>query len=171
MRLFHFSEEKSIERFVPRIKANRTNMPPVVWAIDEEHEFTFFFPRKCPRIVYTRSDGITEADNQLFFGLTSSKIVITVETGWYDRIKQVSLYRYELPADSFQLFDKTAGYYISTETITPLAVHLLTNPLDLLMAKGIEVRFTANLHPLREAILQSSLTDFGIHQFNQASAQ
>ncbi|MGO4110079.1 DUF6886 family protein [Paenibacillus sp. YAF4_2] len=171
MRLFHFSEESSIKRFVPRVKANRTNMPPVVWAIDEEHEFTFFFPRKCPRIVYKRSDGLTEADNHLFFGLTSCKIIITVETGWYDRIKQATLYRYELPADSFQLFDETAGYYISTETITPLAVEPLTNPLDLLMAIGVEVRFTSNLHPLREAILQSSLTDFGIHQFDQASTQ
>ncbi|WP_342779151.1 DUF6886 family protein [Paenibacillus hemerocallicola] len=34
MKLFHFSEESSIEIFKPRVKENRTDMPPVVWAIE-----------------------------------------------------------------------------------------------------------------------------------------
>ncbi|SFD58149.1 hypothetical protein SAMN05216378_0519 [Paenibacillus catalpae] len=170
MKLFHFSEESSIDVFVPRVKANRTDMPPVVWAIDEEHQFTFFFPRDCPRIVFTRSARITAEDEQKFFGTTSSDIVITVETGWYERMKQTTLYRYELRPESFVLFDECAGYYTSTETQTPITVQPLPHLLDLLMKHGIEVRFTPDLHPLREAILSSSLTDFGIHRFQNAKA-
>lgn len=170
MRLFHFSEECSIDEFIPRVKANRTNMPPVVWAIDEEHQFTFFFPRDCPRIVYTKSEGITAEDEQRFFGTTSSNIVITVETGWYERIKQTTLYRYELPSESFELFDAYAGYYISRNKQTSIAVQPLSDLLDLLMKLDIEVRFTPDLHPLREAVLRSSLTDFGIHRFQNAAA-
>ncbi|GLX68222.1 DUF6886 family protein [Paenibacillus glycanilyticus] len=169
MRLFHFSEESSIERFVPRVKANRTNMPPVVWAIDEEHQFTFFFPRDCPRIVYTRSAGITDEDEQKFFGLSHANIVITAETSWYERIKHTTLYRYELPTESFERFDESAGYYISTETLIPINVHPLPDLLSHLMKLGIEVRFSPNLHPLRDAILNSSLTDFGIHRFQHAT--
>lgn len=170
MRLSHFSEESDIDVFVPRVKANRTDMPPVVWAIDEEHQFTFFFPRDCPRIVYTRSEGLTPEDEQRFFGTTAANKVITVETGWYERMKQTTLYRYELPPESFELFDEYAGYYISKETLVPLAVQPLPNLLDLLVELGIEVRFTPSLHPLREAIPQSSIHDFGIHRFQNAQA-
>ncbi|TCM99302.1 hypothetical protein EV294_102595 [Paenibacillus sp. BK033] len=170
MRLFHFSEERAIDVFVPRVKANRTDMPPVVWAIDEEHQFTFFFPRDCPRIVYTRSAGLTSEDEWRFFGTTAANIVITVETGWHERIKQTTLYRYELPPESFELFDEYAGYHVSKETLVPLAVEPLSDLIERLAGLGIEIRFTPNLHPLKEAILQSSLRDFGIHRFRNAQA-
>jgi hypothetical protein len=166
MKLYHFSEESSIKEFKPRVKANRQNMPPVVWAIDDEHEFTFYCPRDCPRIVYTRSEGLTDEDERRFFGLTSASIVMTVQTGWYERMRDTTLYRYQLPTDRFRLFDETAGYYVSEQAATPLAVDPLDRLLDRLMELNIEVRFTPSLHPLRNAILSSSLTDFGIHRFS-----
>ncbi|MDD9266401.1 DUF6886 family protein [Paenibacillus sp. GCM10023248] len=170
MQLYHFSEESGIEVFMPRVKDNRRDMPPVVWAIDEEHAFTFYFPRDCPRIVYTRNGGMSAADEKQFFGLTSSNIVVTVETGWYERIQRTTLYRYRMPEDTFQLFDACAGYYISRETVVPLEVEPMTRLLDRLMQLNIDVRFTPNLHPLRDAILASSITDFGIHRFGNAKA-
>ncbi|MEC0240332.1 hypothetical protein P4H66_10770 [Paenibacillus dokdonensis] len=168
MKLYHFSEEENIEIFHPRIKANRTELPPVVWAIDEAHEFTFFVPRNCPRIVYTRHDGITEEDEIRFFGHTSSKRVITMETGWYSRIMGTTLYRYELPRETFELFDETAGYFISREMVKPVEKTEIRDSLQRLMNLGIDVRFTPDLYPLREAILHSSVKDFGIHRFEHA---
>ncbi|TBL76002.1 DUF6886 family protein [Paenibacillus thalictri] len=169
MYLYHFSEEPNIEVFVPRVKANRQNMPPVVWAIDREHEFTFYFPRNCPRIVYTRSEGLSERDEALFFGSSRSDKIVTVETGWYKAISETTMYRYMFPAESFKLFDETAGYYISEQTIKPLQVDAISNLIEKLTAMNIELRFTPNLNPLREAILQSvTLTDFGIHRFEFA---
>jgi len=169
MKLFHFSSSSDIEVFHPRVKATRQNMPPVVWAIDEEHQFTFYVPRDCPRIICTRSKDLAEEDYVRFFGTTASDIVMTVETSWYERIKTATLYRYELPPESFRLFDKYAGYYITEEIIKPILMDVITNPLDLLIQLNIDIRFTPNLHPLRNAILNSSLTDFGIHQFGNAA--
>ncbi|MBD0382532.1 DUF6886 family protein [Paenibacillus sedimenti] len=168
MRLYHFSEEPDIELFVPRVKANRTDMPPVVWAIDQKHEFTFYFPRDCPRIVYTRSEGISAEDEVKFFGLSKSDTIITVETGWYKIINETTLYRYMLPGDDFQLFDETAGYYIAEQTIEPLSVDPIHNLIEKLIAMNIEIRFTPNLYPLRDAILNSTLKNFGIHRFQNA---
>lgn len=168
MKLYHFSEESGIDVFVPRVKANRTDMPPVVWAIDEEHAFTFYFPRDCPRIVYTRNGEMSDADNEKFFGSTRSDIVVTVETGWYERIKSTTLYRYTMPSETFELFDACAGYYISPQTVVPLDAEPLTNLLDRLMLLNIDVRFTPNLHLLKDAILASTLKDFGIHRFGNA---
>lgn len=168
MKLFHFSEDNSIDLFIPRVKENRRDMPPVVWAIDDMHEFTFYFPRDCPRIIVTKGEGITEQDNHKFFGLTNSKIVITVETHWYERIISTKIYRYSLPIDNFQLFDETAGYYISTQTVKPIQKEEISNLIERLISLNIEVRFTPNLYPLREAILCSSIKDFGIHRFGNA---
>lgn len=168
MKLYHFSEEGDIEVFVPRVKENRRDMPPVVWAIDERHEFTFYFPRDCPRIVNTRTADMSDEETDKFFGLTQSDIVMTVETDWYERIKRTTIYRYRMPADSFQLFDQCAGYYISAQTVKPEEVEPIDHLLDRLLSLNIEVRFTPSLHPLRNAILSSSLTDFGIHRFANA---
>lgn len=169
MRIFHFSEESDIELFKPRVKANRQDMPPVVWAIDDAHQFTFYCPRDCPRIVYTRTDDMSEEDEVRFFGTTKADIVMALEIGWYERIKQTTLYRYELPIESFELFDACAGYYISRETVVPLGKEPMTNLLDHLIALNIELRFVPSLYPLYDAIVASSLLDFGIHRFANAS--
>ena len=168
MRLFHFSEESEIRIFHPRVKENRRDMPPVVWAIDEEHAFTFYFPRNCPRLVYTKHEGITEEDQLRFFGQTDADIVVTVETNWFHRMRDTAIYRYELPADTFELFDAYAGYYISQDTVEPIETVKITNAMEQLMDMNVELRFTPNLHQLRDAFLQSSIQDFGIHRFEHA---
>lgn len=165
MKLYHFSEDDSITIFHPRVKANRQNMPPVVWAVDEAHQFTYYFPRDCPRIVYTRTDVLTEKDKQTFFGITQADIVVTLENHWYERMQNTTIYRYILPSEPFQLFDEVAGYYISTQPVQPVAVEPVNQLLEKLTSLPIDVRFTPSLRPLREAILQSSLTDFGIYRF------
>jgi len=165
MKLYHFSEESDIRVFKPRVKHNRQNMPPVVWAIDQQHEFTFYFPRDCPRIVYTKTEGISNEDNYKFFGLTDSSIVITVGIDWYKRIKETTIFRYELPGESFNLFDEFAGYYISEETVKPIEITPLDHLIERIADLNIEIRFTPNLNPLKEALLSSSIKDFGIHRF------
>ncbi|MED5017332.1 hypothetical protein P9847_08415 [Paenibacillus chibensis] len=168
MKRYHFSEEEHIEVFHPRVKANRTDMPPVVWAIDEAHAFTFFVPRNCPRIVYRRHEGVSAEDEIRFFGLSSSPVVMTLENRWYKRIVETTLYRYELPPETFELFDATAGYYISREMVKPVEKTVIRDSLSQLMEMGIDVRFTPDLYPLRDAILNSSIKDFGIHRFEHA---
>jgi len=168
MKLYHFSDEDDIAIFRPRVKENRKNMPPVVWAIDEEHQFTFFFPRNCPRIVYTKHEHISEADYIRFFGTTDADIVITVETNWYRSIMVTTLYRYELPRDSFTMFDPTAGYYISYEVVKPIHMTRINNALERLMDMKIDVRFTPNLNTSRDELLKSTIHDFGIHRFDHA---
>ncbi|MFD2329465.1 DUF6886 family protein [Cohnella sp. GCM10020058] len=166
--LFHFSEQADIEIFVPREKQNRPDFPPVVWAIDEEHEFTYYFPRECPRIVCRRDETTTEQHTQLFFNNSMADTIVTVESDWYSRISKQIIFRYGFENEGFELFDKTAGYYISRNTVTPKAVDTYGNLIERLIQKGIEIRFTTNLSPLREAILASDFKGFGIHRFNNA---
>jgi len=166
--LYHFSEDDGIEIFVPRVKQNRPDVPAVVWAIDEEHEFTYYFPRNCPRIVLKKDETTTDQHMQLFFKHTSADTIVTVESDWYKRISTQTLFRYSFDETGFELFDKTAGYYISRQTVKPKSVQKYEDLIGKLIQKGVELRFTANLHPLREAILASGFQGFGIHRFQNA---
>ncbi|SEM04455.1 hypothetical protein SAMN04488688_10874 [Paenibacillus sp. cl141a] len=166
--LFHYSEDANIEIFIPKEKQNRPDFPAVVWAIDEEHEFTYYFPRDCPRIICRKTEDISDKNNDLFFNNTNADIIVTVESEWYARIIEQSLYKYHFKDDGFELFDKTAGYYISYQVVKPIGIEKVDKLVERLISKGIELRFTSNLYPLREAILTSDFKGFGIHRFNNA---
>ncbi|WCF05771.1 hypothetical protein NDS46_15350 [Paenibacillus thiaminolyticus] len=167
--LYHFSEEPGIKRFAPRENQNREGFPPVVWAIDEEHQFTYFFPRNCPRIVIRAAPDMSKEDREQFFGHSLANTIITIESRWYARVADCTIYRYAFEEDLFELYDKTAGYYISPHTIIPEGCTPVNRLVDRLLELGVELHVTPNLYPLRDAILRSSFQSFGIHRFNQAA--
>jgi len=166
MYLYHFSEEPHIDIFHPRPRSE--SLPPAIWAIDEEHAVNYFFPRDCPRVIFRKSDQMSEEDKRHFFGDTSADTVIAVENDWLDRILNVKLYRYTLDRHSFELEDEIAGYYISQEPVKPLRVELLENVLHELVKRQVELRFTPNLHPIRERVISSTVDDYSIIRFRNA---
>lgn len=115
-----------------------------------------------------RDEATTDQHLQLFFTNTIANTIVTVESDWYTRISQQTIFRYCFDDEGFELFDKTAGYYISQQVVNPKSVDTYGNLLERLIKKGIEIRFTTNLNPLREAILASDFKGFGIHRFNNA---
>lgn len=97
----------------------------------------------------------TDQHVQLFFNNSIANTIVTVESDWYTRISKQIIFRYCFDDESFELFDKTAGYYISRQIVKPLSVEKYENLLERLLLKGIELRFTTHLYPPREAILAS----------------
>jgi hypothetical protein len=168
MLLYHFSEEKNIESFEPRIINNQKEQIPLVWAVDEEHSINYYFPRECPRIIYCKDQGTTEEDNIKFFENTVSDKIITFENNWMEKINSTILYKYTFEDESFELNDAVAGYYVSKKTIKPIKIERMNNLLDELIKKDIEIRITPNLHPLREAIINSSIKKYSIIRFRNA---
>ncbi|MFC4099252.1 DUF6886 family protein [Paenibacillus xanthanilyticus] len=166
--LYHFSENPHIPLFEPRRKANRTNMPPVVWAIDEAHEYTFYCPRNCPRIAYRRTGPMSEEAERLLFAASGADSVLAMESRWHAELESFTIYRYVFEPDGFELFDATAGYYISEQPVRPVRVEAYGGLIGRLLAKGIELRFMPELHALRDTVLASGIRDFGIHRFEFA---
>ena len=74
MRLFHFSEYFSIERFVPRPLRVPVARPkgeewlngPLVWAIDDVHQPMYLFPLECPRILLWPTPETTTKDYKVW---------------------------------------------------------------------------------------------------------
>ena len=52
--LWHFSEDPSLGRFLPR--------DGKVWAIDEPHSWLYWFPRDCPRACFWAVEATTDDD-------------------------------------------------------------------------------------------------------------
>ncbi|NIK79680.1 hypothetical protein FHS15_004841 [Paenibacillus castaneae] len=167
--LYHFSENPDINKFVPQLKQNIKEMPPVVWAIDEEHSVNYLFPRDCPRVIYSKSDQVTPNDMERFFSSTAANTIISVETSWLERIHNTTIFKYTFEERQFKLLDSIAGYYVSSETIVPVSVEPVNNLISKLLSRGIELRITPNLYPIRNAILSSSVDDFSIIRFNHAA--
>jgi hypothetical protein len=168
MLLYHFSENPSIERFLPLPNQNNKEMPPVVWAIDEEHSPHYFFPRECPRVIFSRSESLSKEDERLFFSQSSARRIIAVELNWISRIQQTTLYKYTFDSAGFKLFDPVAGYYVSKYETVPIAVEPLENLLGCLELVDVELRLTPDLHPLRDMIVSSTIDHFSIIRFQNA---
>lgn len=168
MFLYHFSEESQIKIFHPRKCKNHDHLPPVVWAIDEEHSVNYLFPRDCPRVIFRRSANMSKEDELNFFRESSAETIITVENDWLDRILNTQLFRYTFHRDSFEMEDGTAGYYISRVSVEPIKIDPIDNLLQEIVKRRVELRFTPNLNPIKESVISSTIDDFSIIRFRNA---
>lgn len=156
MRLYHFSEDPGIERFVPRAPLARPEIEPLVWAIDEWHQPLYFLPRDCPRVCFWPLPTTTPEDYDRFFARVAGRMVVAIEAAWLPRVRATQLYRYTFSDTSFtSLHD--AGMYVSRGTVTPVRVEPVGDLLARLVGAGVELRLCQNLHPLGQAVSQSTL--------------
>jgi len=168
--LFHVSEEAGIPIFEPRPSPSffKAITGDVVFAIDGKLLHNYLLPRDCPRVTYYATPATTDADKGKFIGFSNADHIITVESGWYQRLKETTLYCYEFPADSFILIDECAGYYVSYQPVIPLSVTPVDDIISELLSRNIELRFTPSLIRLADAVSASSLNFSNIRMRNAA---
>lgn len=163
MKLYHFSEDDGIVSFAPHVPEHRDDVDAYVWAIDEEHAPMYYLPRDCPRACLWPGPNTTNEDRERWFGGVEARMVIAVESGWLQRIRSTTLYRYEMPAESFTLHlnDTSAGHWVSQETISPLSVEPVGDLLEAIAASNIELRITPRLMQLWQRVIDSTLAYSG----------
>ncbi len=150
MTLYHFSEDPTIEAFVPRAPVQRPGVEPLVWAIDDWHAPMYYFPRECPRILIWPLPDTTGEDMERWFGPSRARTIAFMEYGWLQRMEATALYRYEMPYAGFFSLDD-AGMYVSRETIVPLGVEPVGNLVEALQGARVELRLSETLTHLRGA--------------------
>ena len=151
--LFHISEDAGIERFDPR--ASDFTTEPVVWAIDADRLRNYLVPRECPRVTFYAGPQTTMSDRERFLG--SSVAVVAVEQEWLERVQGSRLYCYHLPPQTFECVDQCAGYFVSPESVLPVRVEVLEDPVSELRRREGELRILPNLWSLRDAVVASTL--------------
>jgi hypothetical protein len=129
----------------------------------------YFFPRDCPRACFWPVSETSDADRERWFGGITARMVIAVESGWFDRIRSTTIYRYTMPAETFCLRDATAGHWVSSETIRPLDVVAIDDLQGALIDAGVELRVTPRLLDIWSRVVASSLAFSGTRLRNARS--
>jgi hypothetical protein len=164
MRLFHFSDDETIERFEPRaVRVPATRAPgrewlngPLVWAIEEADAALYLFPRGCPRILVRTTPETTDEDRQAFWARSDAPVIAHIEWDWFEALKTARLWRYTLPEATFEDLDD-AGMWVSRQAVEPVRVTLIKDLPDALAAAGVELRVVPSFAPFK------GLWDTSIH--------
>lgn len=155
--LYHFSDNGSIECFVPRPPLAHPEQEPLVWAIDEQHQPMYFVPRDCPRVCFWPLPTSTPEDLDRFWAYVPDRMVIAIEAAWYERLCTTRIYRYHEPDASFQPLQNDAWMYVSRETVVPIDIEPIDNLPQHLLDAGVELRVCSSLVPLGKVIVAATL--------------
>jgi hypothetical protein len=165
-RLYHFSENPSIGRFVPHVPPTNPTRAPAVWAIDDDHAPLYWFPRDCPRVTaWPRHPGEVERFRSTL--CTTAPRVHAVELGWLDRMRTTQVFRYSFDATQFTARTEASGQWTSHEPVVPLDVEPVGDLLDAHVNASIELRAVPSLWPFHD-LVQSDRWDFSIVRMRNA---
>jgi hypothetical protein len=174
MRLFHFSDDGGLTRFVPRPVLVPSARPPgrawlngpLVWAIDEARQPLYLFPRECPRILLYPTAATTPEDRALWWAGRTCRMIAHIEWAWFERFRNCRLYRYELPAAAFEDLGD-AGMWVARAEVEPVGVEILDDLPAALAEQGVELRLMDSLVALK-GVWGTSLHASGIRLRNAA---
>lgn len=148
VRLFHFSEDPSITRFIPRSPEKRPAVEPMVWCVDEERAWTYLFPRDCPRVLLWPTEETTREDLERWFGGNPQARIACIEWRWLTAMHAAALYRYEMDPARFRPLADDPWMLVSVNEETPLAVEGVGDLVEALAAENVELRLMPSLAPL-----------------------
>jgi uncharacterized protein DUF6886 len=164
--LWHVSENPDLEHFAPHRAKTAPSDEPLVWAIDTRHLPLYWFPRDCPRCTFWAGERTTDSDVAEFLAGNPSSRIHVIEDRWLQRVREATLYAYRMPEETFSESLDTAGYWMSRELVDAIARLTVDDLVGLHAAAGIQLRTEANLWPLWDQVVASTLEFSGMRLRN-----
>jgi hypothetical protein len=166
--VLHFSEDPTIEIFVPHVAATAQQSDALVWAVGADRVPDYWFPRQCPRALAWLTAGTVPADRDLVLGAGGATRVHVIEYAWLEAMRSVELYAYRLPARRFAPVDTAVPHaVVSTEPVRPLGRPERVGDLFARHDQaGIELRVVSNLWPFWDVTITTTLGYSGIRLRN-----
>jgi hypothetical protein len=165
--VLHFSEDPTIERFVPHVAPTSREHDPYVWAVGPERCPDYWFPRACPRAMAWRDPATSDADAVRILGSGCGERVHAVEYGWLRPMMEVRLYAYRLPAEPFAPIGDPPHAVVAQVPVKPLGPpEPVGDLLELHERAGIQLRVLDTLWPFWDEVVTSTLGFSGIRLRN-----
>jgi hypothetical protein len=163
LRLWHISEDPTIEVFRPHHSELHALDEPLVWAVDETNWWLYWFPRDCPRACWAANERTADDDVEAWLDGDRVRRVAVIENRWLEPMRTVRLYAYRLPVRTFEPWDK---FFVSRETVVPREVVELDDLLARHANAGVELRIAPALYPLWDRVISTTLDFSGIRLRN-----
>jgi hypothetical protein len=162
--VLHFSEDPTITCFVPHVAATARQSTAYVWAVDGARTPDYWFPRDCPRAMAWTVLTTSAADREHVLGPGGGNRVHAIEHGWVDRLLNVRLFVYRLPASRFTPIGEPVSHaLVATEPVEPLGPpEPVGDLLRLHDDAGIQLRVLDNLWDFWDVVTASTLGFSGI---------
>lgn len=161
MALYHFSEDPAITRFEPHIaKTSLIQDEALVWAIDDWHAPMYYTPRDCPRACFWAGTKTTQQDREQWLRGSRPRFVMCIESGWLQRLRDTTLYRYCMPEEPFTSMGHDGGHFTSREAVKPLRVEPVGDLLQAIAEANVELRVMPRLGPMWRRVWQDSTLEF-----------
>jgi hypothetical protein len=164
--LWHVSDDPSIVRFEPRANKRHDSPEALVWAIDDEHVPAYWFPRDCPRGTCWAVASTSDEDVERFLTGDRQLRVHALQTDWLDAFRSARLLAYRLPVETFERYERAAGYWVSRRAVEPVEVVELGDLFDRHSAARIELRIVPDLASVWSRVIGSTLEFSGIRLRN-----
>ncbi|MEO3869806.1 DUF6886 family protein [Nonomuraea sp. B12E4] len=165
--VLHFSEDPTIECFVPHVAVTAAQREPYVWAVGPERCPDYWFPRDCPRAMAWAGPDTTDEDAARIIGSGCGERVHAIEYGWLKALMDVRLYAYRLPADEFEPIGDPPHAVVSRVPVTPLGPpEPVPDLFGLHEEAGIQLRVLNSLWPFWNEVTASTLEFSGIRLRN-----
>ncbi|MEU8814510.1 DUF6886 family protein [Actinoplanes sp. NPDC048796] len=158
--VLHFSEDPTIELFVPHVAATARETEAYVWAVGPDRAPDYWFPRQCPRAMAWVRPGTSEEDRARIIGAGGGNRVHVIEYTWWNAMQTTTLYAYRLPAAPFRPIDDTdePPAVVATEPVRPLGpAEPVGNLIDCHAAAGIQLRLLTNLWPFWTEVITTTV--------------
>jgi hypothetical protein len=155
--LWHFSEDPSLGRFLPR--------DGKVWAIDACHSWLYWFPRDCPRACFWAVESTTDDAVERWLDGDRDRRVAVIESAWLERLRTVRLYAYRMPPEPFEIVEDDR-FYIASTAVDAIERAELGDLLARHAEAGTELRIAPSLYPLWENVIETTLEFSGIRLRN-----
>ena len=150
--LLHFSEDPSIQRFVPHVARTAQQPEAYVWAVDALNAPCYWFPRQCPRVCSWGADVAR---------------VHAIEARWLATVRTTRLHAYRFAAADFEPFGERPHAHVATRPVAPLGPPLHVGDLEALHAEhGIELLVLDELEEHFAAVRARGLEFSGIRLGN-----
>jgi hypothetical protein len=155
--LWHFSEDPSLGRFLPR--------EGKVWAIDLRHSWLYWFPRDCPRACFWAVGSTTDDDVERWLDGDRNRRVAAIETSWLERLRSIRLYGYRMPPEPFDIV-QDGHFYIASTPVDAIERAEVGDLLARHAEAGNELRIAPSLYPLWDTVIETTLEFSGIRLRN-----
>ncbi len=152
----HYSEDPTIDEFVPHVPATNPDTPPLVWAIEPAYAPLYWFPATAHGVAVWANDDVGQRRLAARFDTVARR----VQWAWRRdeaSVRSTQLTEYTFDAEPFDAWPDAEGHWCAPRPVRPIGRRVLDDLVEEQSRAGVDLRFVADLATVRAAVLDARL--------------